>query len=339
MLRVEDLVVEFPIGRTGSRSTPCRASASTCCRGETLGHRRRVGLRQEHHRTGDHAAPPPDVAARSCSRVRTSRRSTATRLREARTKMQMIFQDPISSLNPRRKVRDIVMEPLDDLEAWHARRTRSTHGRRGARGRRHRSRTRRREPAPPVLRRPVPAHLDRPRARARPDDDHLRRAGVGARRQRAGAGAQPARGPEGQVRADADLHRPRPRRREEHQRSGGGDVPRQAVRGGAERRPVRAARRIRYTKVLLDSIPVPDPVRRSLRHADLVGEPPSPVDCRRRGADSTHAARPPTSVCRTDEPQLRSMGNDHFVACHHPMETPVVINHSPATASAIGRAM
>ena len=39
-------------------------------------------------------------------------------------------------------------------------------------------------------------------------------------------------------------------------------------------------------------------------------------------------------VCRTDEPQLRSIGNDHFVACHHPMETPVVINHSPATALA-----
>src|SRR6185436_9125305 len=37
--------------------------------------------------------------------------STAS-MREARTKMQMIFQDPISSLNPRRKVRDIVMEPL-----------------------------------------------------------------------------------------------------------------------------------------------------------------------------------------------------------------------------------
>ena len=33
-------------------------------------------------------------------------------MREARTHMQMIFQDPISSLNPRRKVRDIVMEPL-----------------------------------------------------------------------------------------------------------------------------------------------------------------------------------------------------------------------------------
>jgi peptide/nickel transport system ATP-binding protein len=34
-------------------------------------------------------------------------------LRKARTKMQMIFQDPISSLNPRRRVRDIVAEPID----------------------------------------------------------------------------------------------------------------------------------------------------------------------------------------------------------------------------------
>jgi peptide/nickel transport system ATP-binding protein len=34
-------------------------------------------------------------------------------LRAARTKMQMIFQDPISSLNPRRRVKDIVAEPLD----------------------------------------------------------------------------------------------------------------------------------------------------------------------------------------------------------------------------------
>ena len=34
-------------------------------------------------------------------------------LRQARTGIQMIFQDPISSLNPRRKVKDIVAEPLD----------------------------------------------------------------------------------------------------------------------------------------------------------------------------------------------------------------------------------
>jgi peptide/nickel transport system ATP-binding protein len=34
-------------------------------------------------------------------------------LRRARTQMQMIFQDPISSLNPRRRIKDIVAEPLD----------------------------------------------------------------------------------------------------------------------------------------------------------------------------------------------------------------------------------
>ena len=33
-------------------------------------------------------------------------------LRRARTKVQMVFQDPISSLNPRRRVLDAVMEPL-----------------------------------------------------------------------------------------------------------------------------------------------------------------------------------------------------------------------------------
>jgi peptide/nickel transport system ATP-binding protein len=35
------------------------------------------------------------------------------RLREARTGIQMVFQDPASSLNPRRRARDIVAEPLD----------------------------------------------------------------------------------------------------------------------------------------------------------------------------------------------------------------------------------
>ena len=34
-------------------------------------------------------------------------------VREARTRVQMIFQDPVSSLNPRRSVRDSVLEPLE----------------------------------------------------------------------------------------------------------------------------------------------------------------------------------------------------------------------------------
>lgn len=34
-------------------------------------------------------------------------------LRSARVKMQMVFQDPFSSLNPRQKIADIIREPLD----------------------------------------------------------------------------------------------------------------------------------------------------------------------------------------------------------------------------------
>jgi peptide/nickel transport system ATP-binding protein len=37
---------------------------------------------------------------------------SSRKLRQVRTKIQMIFQDPISSLNPRRRVKDIVAEPL-----------------------------------------------------------------------------------------------------------------------------------------------------------------------------------------------------------------------------------
>ena len=60
--------------------------------------------------------------------------------------MQMIFQDPISSLNPRRKVGDIVAEGLDDL-GHRTTRSSAAQGRRGARGRRPRSRRSRGPPA------------------------------------------------------------------------------------------------------------------------------------------------------------------------------------------------
>ncbi|MEO6124674.1 MAG: oligopeptide/dipeptide ABC transporter ATP-binding protein [Ilumatobacteraceae bacterium] len=70
-----------------------------------------------------------------------------------------------------------------------------------------------------------------------------------------------------------------------------------------------------YTRALVDAIPNPDP-RRSVPAVGLRGELPSPLSppsgCRFR-------TRCPlaTEVCAVEEPQLRAVGDGHFVACHH----------------------
>jgi len=72
-----------------------------------------------------------------------------------------------------------------------------------------------------------------------------------------------------------------------------------------------------YTKVLLDSIPVPDP---TVPHKDVTisGEPPSPVA---PPAGCRYHTRCPnaTDVCSSEEPQMRALDDGHFVACHHPL--------------------
>jgi ABC-type glutathione transport system ATPase component len=70
----------------------------------------RVGLRQEHR--GASAGGPVRAHPR---RVRSTARTPPRRFKTPRApapRMQMIFQDPYASLNPRWKVRDIVGEPL-----------------------------------------------------------------------------------------------------------------------------------------------------------------------------------------------------------------------------------
>ena len=76
------------------------------------------------------------------------------------------------------------------------------------------------------------------------------------------------------LRADAGVHRPRPRRREERQRPRRGDVPRQALRGGASPTTSTPSPAHPYTAALLTSIPVPDPTVR----------PSEGDDARRRAA-------------------------------------------------------
>jgi oligopeptide/dipeptide ABC transporter ATP-binding protein len=72
-----------------------------------------------------------------------------------------------------------------------------------------------------------------------------------------------------------------------------------------------------YTASLLDAIPIPDPDRRRDRRR-LVGELPSAMDppsgCR------FHTRCPwATQLCSTVEPALARFANGHLVACHHPL--------------------
>jgi oligopeptide/dipeptide ABC transporter ATP-binding protein len=73
-----------------------------------------------------------------------------------------------------------------------------------------------------------------------------------------------------------------------------------------------------YTSVLLDAIPIPDPKEnRERTRTKVTGEVPSPIDpppgCR-------FAGRCPraTEVCREIEPQLTEYAGGHLAACHHP---------------------
>jgi len=74
-----------------------------------------------------------------------------------------------------------------------------------------------------------------------------------------------------------------------------------------------------YTAALLSAIPIPDPNQHRARERVVVGgEPPSPIDppsgCR------FHTRCPfATEVCREVEPPLTEYPGGHLAACHHPL--------------------
>ena len=169
VVSVRDLVVEYPAPRRRVVHAVSGISFDVA-RGETLG----------------------IVGESGCGKTSTGRavmqleRSSATAieldgtdltrlqgraLRRARRPMQMIFQDPVSSLNPSRQVGDLVREGLrtwgtdeaDLPDGWVG----LGHAVRGPRRRR-----RRRATPPRVLGRAVPTHLHRPGPRDGPGRPH-----------------------------------------------------------------------------------------------------------------------------------------------------------------------
>jgi oligopeptide/dipeptide ABC transporter ATP-binding protein len=95
-----------------------------------------------------------------------------------------------------------------------------------------------------------------------------------------------------------------------------------------------------YTSALLGAIPIPDPRENRDRERPLVsGEPPNPIDppsgCR------FHTRCPlATDVCRTVEPQLTEYAGGHLAACHHPQHVSAAevaaATRSPASPASAG---
>ncbi len=88
-----------------------------------------------------------------------------------------------------------------------------------------------------------------------------------------------------------------------------------------------------YTKALLSAVPIPDTARR--HHRDrirLEGDVPSPVNPPSGCRFHTRCWKA-TEVCRTEVPALRELAPAHHVACHHP-EEPATVAPAPAPASA-----
>jgi peptide/nickel transport system ATP-binding protein len=89
-----------------------------------------------------------------------------------------------------------------------------------------------------------------------------------------------------------------------------------------------------YTSGLIETIPEPEPtVERQKREAAIRGELPSPINppsgCRFR----TRCPRA-QEICAEEEPQLRIFGPGHVAACHFPLQPVLAAAGTPAAATA-----
>jgi peptide/nickel transport system ATP-binding protein len=110
LLDVSDLVVEYPAG-AGRRVHAVSGVSFDVARGETLGLVGESGCGKSTAGRAVLGLPPPtsgSVVFDGTDLATLSREE----LRRTRTRLQVIFQDPISSLNPGRRIADIIAEPL-----------------------------------------------------------------------------------------------------------------------------------------------------------------------------------------------------------------------------------
>ncbi len=111
LLTIEDLVVEFPVGRKGLKVNAVSGISLDVMEGETVGLVGESGCGKSTTGKAIMQIPRPTSGTVMLEGTELTKLH-GEELRKLRPRMQMIFQDPISSLNPRRKVLDIVAEPL-----------------------------------------------------------------------------------------------------------------------------------------------------------------------------------------------------------------------------------
>ncbi len=327
VLAIEDLVVEFKVGR-GTTVKAVSGISFDVLRGETLGIVGESGCGKST--TGRAIMQIPRPTSGSIVFEGQDLPSLGTDdLREARTKVQMIFQDPISSLNPRRAVRDSVMEPLD---IW-------------GRG----TKAEREQLVDEIL---ESVGIDPQRAaESRPHQFS------GGQCQRISVARALVLDPtliicdEPVSALDVSVQAQVLNLLQDLKAKYGltlvfiahdlavvknvsdrvavmylGKLCEVASSDDLYARPAHP-----YTNVLLASIPEPDP---DADHSStsIIGEPPSPVNppsgCR------FHPRCPNADdLCSREEPTLRPMGDGHFVACHHPVEVPVTVGAAPSVVA------
>lgn len=109
LLRVEDLVVEHGRGR-GRRLQAVAGISLDVLPGETLGLVGESGCGKSSTGRAILQLPPPTAGSVTFEGIELTSLD-GEELRRVRRRASMIFQDPVSSLNPRRTVGDIVAEP------------------------------------------------------------------------------------------------------------------------------------------------------------------------------------------------------------------------------------
>lgn len=114
LLRVDDITVEFDVGK-GKKFRAVDGVSFDVRAGETLGIVGESGSGKSTTAKAIVQLPPP-TSGQISYRGSALGSLDKDELRAMRTNIQMIFQDPVSALNPRRSVRDIIREGVDIWE-------------------------------------------------------------------------------------------------------------------------------------------------------------------------------------------------------------------------------